>query len=193
MIFRFPRAARLAAGLLISLVLGTVAPPVGWADQTDPRLDRLFGELQRTTGDREIAILEAAIWRIWLETGSATVDLLMQRGLDGMAAAEYDQAEAAFTKVTELAPDFAEAWNKRATVRYLAGEYEGAISDVERTLELEPRHFGALSGLAMVHHEMGDDVAALAAIRRTLEVHPHLEALIALEEKLTLQIEGRGI
>ena len=57
--------------------------------------------------------------------------------------------------VIELAPEFAEGWNRRATVRYLATDIDGSIADVNATLDLEPRHFGALSGLGLCFPRTG--------------------------------------
>ena len=86
------------------------------------------------------------------------------------------EAEACFARMIARAPHFAEGWNKRATVRYLAGNYQGAIADCQETLERNPHHFGALSGQGLCHMSIGQYREAADLFRRTLAVHPHLEA-----------------
>ena len=89
-----------------------------------------------------------------------------------MDVGELDNAIELFSKVIEQSPEFAEGWNKRATVYFLKGELNKSISDIEKTLYLEPRHFGALDGLAEIYLIKDDLVGAAATYRRILEIIP---------------------
>lgn len=91
-----------------------------------------------------------------------------------MQAGDYQGALATFDDLVERNPEFAEAWNKRATVHYLLGNDEASVADIVETLELEPRHFGALSGLALIYERNDQPVAAASALRRALAVHPQM-------------------
>ncbi|MGH6892472.1 MAG: tetratricopeptide repeat protein, partial [Dongiaceae bacterium] len=98
-----------------------------------------------------------------------------------------------FDKMIEVAPDFSEGWNKRATVLYLIGEYGRSRADVAKTLELEPRHFGALSGLGLIYIAEGDDEKALEAFRRALTVNPTMPGPQRWVEELKAKVEGQPI
>ena len=117
----------------------------------------------------------AALWQMWHRSGRAELDALLREGVEAMEAQRLDEAERVFTRLIETAPDFAEGWNKRATVRYLAKEYAGSIADCRQTLARNPHHFGALSGQALCHLALEEYGEAAALCRRALEVHPHLD------------------
>lgn len=156
----------------IVLVLVTSLAAITFASQTDGRLNVLFDRFKATDSEAEAAGITHQIWVIWGQSDSAVVDALMIEGVAAMSRRQYEEALAVFDKVVET--DFAEGWNKRATVYYLMGEYKASVRDVERTLTLEPRHFGALSGLGLIYLAVGDDLAALKAFEAALKVNPHL-------------------
>lgn len=163
------------------------------AGQNDPRLDRLFDELHAAPTEEAAQPIEGAIWRIWLLAGNGAVDAEMLRGLAAMGNGDEDTALAAFTRVTELQPDFAEGWNKRATVNYMLGHFAASVADIEKTLALEPRHFGALSGLGLINLALGRERQALAAFEAALKIHPHLPGAESHIRELRERIRGRGI
>ena len=162
--------ARLA--LLVALALAA-SPPDLRADQRDPRLDQLFEELKSAHEDRQASLLEGEIWRIWISAGDPALDRLMGRGIAAMGEGRLDAALDSFDQLVEQAPDFAEAWNKRATVHYLLGDYRASAADIQKTLELEPRHFGALSGLGLIYDALGEPEAALRSFEAALALNPH--------------------
>ena len=125
---------------------------------------------------RKAALAEAALWEMWSTSGVPDVDRPLRRGVEAMERRDLLAAEALFTDVIRRAPDFAEGWNKRATVRYLAENYAAAIADCEETLARKPHHFGALSGQGLCHMALGQHREAADLFRRTLAVHPHLAA-----------------
>jgi tetratricopeptide (TPR) repeat protein len=124
----------------------------------------------------QAARAEAALWAMWCRSGIPDVDALLREGVEAIERQDLDGAEACFARVIEQAPQFAEGWNKRATVRYLAENYEASISDCRETLARNPHHFGALSGQGLCHLALGQHRDAAVQFRRALAVHPHLTA-----------------
>jgi len=163
------------------------------ADQTDPRLDLLFKKLKSAEVFSIARTVEHEIWSIWLQrSGEPEVSDVMARGLRAMRESAFDDAVEEFGRVIELAPDFAEAWNKRATVYFLQGDYAASIADVRQTLLLEPRHFGALAGLGHINMALGRKADALAAYEAALEVHPYLSIRFQIEA-LREEVAGEKI
>lgn len=162
----------LRAIVLICGLFGFAAPAL--PDQTDPKLNTLFTQLKSASGHVEAAPVEQQIWAIWLETSDKTVTSLMEEGVDGMNVGDYDAALLVFDKVVEIAPDFAEGWNKRATVHYLMENYQKSLADIVKTLALEPRHFGALSGRGLVYAKLEKLESAFDAFEAAVAVNPHM-------------------
>ena len=129
-------------------------------------------------GDNPAAAAQAAaaLWELWHTSGVPEVDRILQRGVEAMERGDLLAAEALFTDIIRRAPDYAEGWNKRATVRYLSGNHAAAIADCEETLARKPHHFGALSGQGLCHLALDQHKEAAALFRRTLAVYPHLDA-----------------
>lgn len=160
---------------------GTVEP------SRESQLESLFETLQSTSDSRTAKATESEIIEIWLESGSDTVDLLMTWTLNAMEERNYALALDYLDRVVTMRPDYAEGWNKRATVHFLVDDFSKAIADIEQTLALEPRHFGALSGLGTIMREIGDTDRAVIAFREALAIDPHLgnvkEALEEIEDE----------
>lgn len=149
--------------------------------------------LLRGDDPADVARAEQALWQMWTRSGNAEVDALLVEGVQAMERRDFDEAERIFTRIVARAPAFAEGWNKRATVRYLAENYEGAIADCEATLARKPHHFGALSGQGLCHVALGQHREAAALFRRTLAVHPHLDAARRnLRLTLSEAVKGNG-
>ncbi len=196
------RPALLAAALVASTGLPSPAqdalppgvateaakPP---ADETrDARLDRLFAELKREPDADKATAIANQIQGAWLDSGSATVDLLMERA--GQAVARKD-AGAALDLVDQaivLRPDYSEAYNRRATLHYTENRYALSIADVEETLAREPRHFGALTGLGAMLEELGRDREALDAYTRALALYPTLKAAQDAAARIAVEMSG---
>jgi tetratricopeptide (TPR) repeat protein len=163
------------------------------AAQNDPRLARLFVALKATQSPGWARALEAEIDHIWSQTPDAESQLLMEKGLTLMAEDEDEAALKAFDALVAHAPDFAEGWNKRATVEFLLGDYQASMADIARTLKLEPRHFGALAGLGQVELALGNKEAALNAFNQALAIDPHLGDVAETAESLKKEIAGKAI
>ena len=117
---------------------------------------------------------EQGLWLLWSRSGDAALDILMAEGGEAMQAGRYKDAVDKFTSVIKAKPQFAEGWNKRATVRYMAQDFEGSIADCRETLARKPGHFGALSGQGLCHIALEQWQEAATMFRRTLEVYPTL-------------------
>ena len=161
--------------------------------QDDPRLDTLFGKLKSTRDVTEAYEVEQEIWSVWLVSGDDRADAIIAKGLRAMTLRDYDTALGAFDEIVRLVPNFAEGWNKRATVYYLLGNYKASTADIETALALEPRHFGALTGLGLIRLAQGDDAKALEAFEAALEVHPHLPGADSHIKELRQRIKGKRI
>ncbi|MEM7696706.1 MAG: tetratricopeptide repeat protein [Pseudomonadota bacterium] len=154
------------------------------------RLDVMFGRLAATTDERRANRIARHIMRRMAQSGSDTVDFLMTRAALRMRAKEYGQALDLLDGVIRLEPEFAEGWNRRATVHFLAGNLGQSIADIEQVLQREPRHFGALAGLAMILRAMDRKPEALAVMDRALTIHPHLPRMRERRDRLRLELEG---
>jgi len=163
------------------------------ADQTDPRLDGLFDKLAEAETHAEGDRLAERIWSIWYEHDDETVDEVMTRGQRAMANRQLAAALAAFDQAVRLDPEYAEAWNKRATIHFMLGNYEKSLQDIERVLELEPRHFGALSGRGLCHMKLGNPRKALDAMKKSLAIHPRQPGTRARAERLRERLDERDI
>lgn len=161
------------------------------AEMRAEQIDRLFARLIKSEDGPEAKRAEQSIWNLWMTSDSPTADALLAQAMRASAAKETGTALAILDNVIEVHPDYAEAWNKRATVYFLIGRYNDSLQDIEKVLELEPRHFGALSGLGMIKRQQGDLGAARAAFSEALSYNPHLEGVKrALEE---IEAEERPI
>jgi tetratricopeptide (TPR) repeat protein len=177
--------------VLAVLALGVPGPAV--ADQKDPRLGPLFEQLEGSATVVEAQMLELQIWQIWTEANDGPTDTLMQLGLAAMQSGNLTGALELFDAVTLGRPDFAEGWNKRATVLYMLGAHERSAEDVAKVLTLEPRHFGALSGLGLINIELDRPEAAVQAFEQALKVHPHLPGVKQRIEQLKKKLSDGNI
>ena len=155
-------------------------------------LDALFAALR--TADAETAKpLQQKIMSEWARSDSDAMTLLLSRATKAMKAEKLDKALTFLDDLVRLAPGYAEAWNRRATVHFMRGDYGRSVADIARVLALEPRHFGALSGLGIMLDRLDREAEALAVFRRALEIHPNLEGAREAVERLIPEVEGRPL
>ncbi len=155
-------------------------------------LDALFAALA-VSGEREWQPLQQRIMAAWARSESPTMTLLLARATKAMREEDYDTALRFLDDLIRLAPDFAEAWNRRATVHFLREDYGRSVADIQRTLALEPRHFGALAGLGIILDRLDQDADAYRVFERALEIHPHLEGAKEAIERLERDVKGRRL
>lgn len=159
------------------------------ADQVSKLLDELANSKDAKTSDA----LSRRIQRLWLRSGSDTADLLMSRAAQAIARKEAALAVEITDRIIALRPEWAEAWNKRATAFFLLGDSESAVADIAETLRREPRHYQALAGLGAIFRQAGDEKRALAAFRGALAIHPQYEEIRKLADRLAPDVDGRDL
>ncbi|MBO0139740.1 hypothetical protein JZX87_01005 [Agrobacterium sp. Ap1] len=151
-------------------------------------LDTLFEVLKRERDPEKAKGIASQVIAEMNDSGSATVNLLMQWSEDAIKEKKNAAALDFLDRVTLLDPAFTEGWNRRATLHYTMGDQRKAMADIAEVLKREPRHFGALAGLAGILTEAGDDDMALKAWERYLNVYPAdreaQEAVSKLSEKI---------
>ena len=187
----------LSFSLLLFCFLGAFQPvSVRAADDEDvavsreaATLDSLFGDLARQADARKAGRIAQQIVGKLNDSGSDTINLLMNWSARALREKNNPLAEDLLTQVVTLAPDYAEGWNRRATLYYVQGDLGRSIADIERVLQLEPRHFGALSGLGAILQRTGSDRKALETYFKVLEIYPAnrpaQKAVQELEEELS--------
>jgi tetratricopeptide (TPR) repeat protein len=195
----------LCAPAVLSLALIAVAGPAGAASPSLPdvqkpdalqpgaKLDKLFADLKRERNEQAAERISRRIWEAWNQSGSANVDLMMQWAQKAIEDKKFDVALDFLDQVTTMKPDYAEGWNRRATVHFMMNNFSKSMVDIERTLELEPRHFGALSGMAQIMRNRDRKELALAAYERILAIYPMMRSAQAEVAALSEELAGEGI
>lgn len=169
---------RKLAVLSIILALGSSAFAAGDDAKRSDELDKLFGELHQASTTRDPDKIIADIWQIWGSNDSPTAELLIRQGTAAMNAHEFDAAEKTLIQLIESYPNYAEGWNKRATLYFIMGRYDASLTDIQHVLDLEPRHFGALAGKAAILRAQGHTREALGVLKEALAVNPHMASVI---------------
>ncbi|RWH01721.1 MAG: hypothetical protein EOQ71_23280, partial [Mesorhizobium sp.] len=166
-------------------------PPV--ASTRQGRLDQLFADLRRERNEKAAERIAGRIWNEWNQSGSASIDLMMRWAQRAAEDQKFDVALDFLDQVVTLQPDYAEGWNRRATVHFLMKNYGKSMSDIDHTLRLEPRHFGALSGLAQIMAETGHKQSALEAWQKVLTIYPMMRSAQGQVSTLSEDLAGEGI
>ena len=143
------------------------------ADQNDARLENLFDILSKTESDIQINKVTSSIWDIWHETNDSSIEADFYRGLESMRTGDLIMAVAFFTRVIDKNPNFAEGWNKRATVYYMLGKFDASMMDIHETLKLEPRHFGAMDGMGLIFIHLEQFDQAIDIYDQMLKIFPN--------------------
>ncbi|MFO1038829.1 MAG: tetratricopeptide repeat protein [Geminicoccaceae bacterium] len=134
--------------------------------------------------------MEEQIWAIWAEIDDSEGRTLLETGTDAMQRRAYGRALESFNALVVRDPEFAEGWNKRATLFYLMGDYKSSVLDIEKTLALEPRHFGALSGLGLIYIAVDKPEAAIRSFEAALAIYPKLASAKAHVDMLRAMTAG---
>ncbi len=195
-------------GCSLLAIAAICAPHASWAQGGEPSdkhvvtsagakrahvLSDLYEQLSRTRDQQSAELIASTIEKLWLKSGSETVDILMSRAIRLVQNDEYDVALKILDAVVEIAPDYSEGWNQRATVHYLKHDLQDSLNDLRHVLALDPHHFKAVNGLGLILQELGDDKAALRAYRRALQLNPFLDETRQSVDELEREVEGQGI
>ncbi len=155
--------------------------------------DEMFQKLHDAPSESEANDAAQDIWAAWMESGSPTVDMIMERAVDAQTVGEFDTARALYDRAVMLEPDYAEAWSRRASLFLNDENFPEALRDLNEALRLEPRHFGAWAGLGIMMETMGAEKEALEAYRQALDIYPFMTQALQAEKRLAKQAEGQGL
>jgi tetratricopeptide (TPR) repeat protein len=170
-----PKSREAALAALRSPDAATRAEAVTWIANRGGMADAaLLHERLRDASPFVRSFAEQGLWLLWGRSGDTQIDALMARGTEHMQAGRHAEAVNAFTTVIKARPGFAEGWNRRATVYFLAGEFRRSIADCDEVLKRNPEHFGALAGLGQIYLALDEPEQALAWFRKALDTNPNL-------------------
>jgi tetratricopeptide (TPR) repeat protein len=161
--------------------------------EREKALSDLYAHLATAADEAQAKTVAEAIERLWLNSGSDTVALLMDRAARAAQAKDTAKAMTFLDTVVDLAPDFTEGWHRRAKLHFQANSIERALGDLRRVLALDPNHFEALEAIAHVLKEIDQKRGALAAVRKLLDVHPFAEGAKQLHDELARAVEGQAL
>jgi tetratricopeptide (TPR) repeat protein len=162
-------------------------------DERDSILSELYAQLSASEDEAAAKPVADNIERVWLYSGSPTVDLLFGRAMQAISEKDFDRALRFLDHVVEQAPDFTEGWSRRAFVHFQRNDVGLSLGDLRRALALDPNHFKALDGLSQVLRDIGEKRAALEVLRRLSDVHPYWAGTAQTIEELSREVEGQGI
>ena len=179
--------------LVIILFLFSLSPAISLENQKN-ELNKLFSELKKINNSSEAKIIENKIWKLWTTHPSEqSLTNLLAKGSNYMSQDKLTSAHNVFSKAIELDPNWAEAWNKRATVLYLMGKYELSQKDIDVVLNLEKRHFGALSGQGLVQTALQNYEKAIESYIEAHKIYPAMITNLIMIEKLKTLIQKESI
>ena len=164
-----------------------------YADDRSSELNHLFNELK--IKDKNLSFeVEQQIWKIWsTHPNNNRLTSMLAAGSNFMNNNEYSKAVEIFTKVINLDPTWAEAWNKRATVLYIIGEFEKSQNDIDQVLKLEKRHFGALAGQGLVNIELENYEKALESYKEAMRIYPTMNSPKIMIKQIKELIQRQSI
>jgi tetratricopeptide (TPR) repeat protein len=161
--------------------------------EREKALSDLYAHLATAEDEAAAKVVAGNIERLWLNSGSDTVALLMERAMQAAQQKKSPLALKLLDEVVAMAPDYAEAWNRRAYVNFTDNNVERALGDLRRVLALDPNHFKALDGLAHILKDIGQKKAALAAVKQLMDVHPFWDGAKAMHDELAREVEGQAL
>jgi tetratricopeptide (TPR) repeat protein len=174
----------------ISLLFLTISSK---ANDRSIQLKRLFNEL-KINNEALVYGTEQKIWKIWsTHPTDEKLTSKLAEGTNLMQSNTLSESIEIFTNLIELDPNWAEAWNKRATALYLIGDYEGSQKDIDKVLELEDRHFGALAGQGLVNIKLENYEKAIESYKRAQEIYPAMQSPKIMIEQIEQLIKQQLI
>jgi len=156
-------------------------------------LDPLFLRLQDCSVEEDAQEIETLIWELWTRHIDSDADKMMRHAINCITNRDLTAGEELLSNLIQSHPQWAEAWNKRASLRFLAENYNGAVQDIQSVLALEPRHFGALSGFGQICYRLGEKDMAVIAFDAALRINPFMTGIRVTADKLRDQDCGDHI
>lgn len=181
----------IAVAAVLALSVCDVAAQSVAAEHAE-RLDSLFAELQ-SADPQGAARAEREIWRLWSQSGSAAMDLLLERGRKAMEQGDIETAIQHFSALIDHAPAFPEGWNARATAYFHAGRFGQSVADIQHVLALNPRHFGAMAGFGAILEQLDRKPQALEVYRAVLAIHPQMQSVRDAVTRLDSELAGQEL
>jgi Flp pilus assembly protein TadD len=179
--------------LPIAVILLALAAPAGAASKPDAGLDGLFARLAKAPSTDDAKPIEKEILTHFLQSKSATVDLLMTRASALLGAGDGETAAHLLDAVTKIAPAYAEGWHQKGKVEADAGHDVAAMVSLQKAVTLNPREFEALVDLGDMLAQYGAKPQALAQYKRALALDPQFDGLDRRVEQLAREVEGEKI
>ena len=161
---------------ILIIILLFLSTSILSANERDAQLDKLFNELKKNVSSSSLSIAQQ-IWTLWsTHPTDQKLTLILDEGSRLVQDQKLNKAIEVFTEVIELDPNWAEAWNKRATVLYMIGEYQESQNDIDKVLNLERRHFGALAGQGLVNIKLKNYEKAIESYEKAQEIYPAMQS-----------------
>lgn len=180
-------------GIVAALVAVVMFSMPSSAQQADSRDEaELLQQLAQSTPEQAIGI-DRQLKSLWSLSGSASADLLLERGRDALDDGDTKAAIEHLTALTDHAPDFAEGWHMRASAFFGVERFGLAAADLEYALTLNPNHYEAIYGLGLIFEIIGQPDKAFAAYERALAIHPHHEEVTNAVNRLKPSVEGSAL
>ena len=147
-----------------------------FSNDRDERLNQLFNEL-KVNKSKVASIVEQEIWKIWsTHPTDEKLTAKLEEGSQFVRDQQFGKAIEIFSEVINFDQNWAEAWNKRATVFYLMGEFHDSQNDIDKVLALEKRHFGALAGQGLVNIQLKNYEKAIRSYKKAQEIYPRMRS-----------------
>ena len=163
------------------------------ANDKNKKLDRLFNDLKFKNATLSYEI-EQKIWELWsTHPSDKNLTTMLAEGSNLVNKQKFDQAIVVFSKVIDLDPKWAEAWNKRATVLYMVGEFQKSQDDIDKVLELEERHFGALAGQGLVNIQLENYDKAIMSYKKAQQIYPNMKSPKIMIKQIEELIRSQSI
>jgi tetratricopeptide (TPR) repeat protein len=156
-------------------------------------LSDLYALLATAEDEAKAKLIASRIERVWAISGSDTVNLLLDRATKAVQEKRLDLAGKLLDRAVALAPDFAEAFSRRAYLHFTQNNYQAAVGDLRRVLALDPNHYRALEGLAQVWRETDNERGAYEVMKQLIEVHPFAPGAKSVYDELKREVDGQGI
>jgi len=180
--------------LYVFMILLFCGNAIADSEDRDVKLNQLFEQLKKSNNVSAAIEVEMKIWNIWsTHPTQEKLTRSLAKGSDLMSKGELEPAYKIFSTIISSAPDWAEGWNKRATVLYLMGKYQDSLSDIDEVLKRESRHFGALSGQGLVQIKLENYEKAIKSYQAVQKIYPTIRAAKVMIPKLLELIKDESV